>query len=155
MEDSEIPHKGGSAMAEEHKAREEYATSAGFLDRALIQEDLKQRSLDGRTHWEQKREKNRRDSRELFEEKAAKMDAVKPPPESESDLPELATGSKSARKEDSRPQTRRMIRKAHGGRAAREDDSWVKVKAPRKVSPIKDDWELLDADESEEEWTLV
>ncbi|KAG7006994.1 hypothetical protein G7Y79_00012g033300 [Physcia stellaris] len=159
VEEGGRPHQAASAMTAECRAREgDYATPAGLLDQALVQEGLEQCSLDGRVHREEKREKNRRDTREFFEEEALKMDAVKPPPESESDLPELATGSKSAREEGSSPQTHKKIRKANGGISApksREDDGWVKVKAPPKASPIKDDWEFIDADESDEEWTLV
>lgn len=215
MEESERLHQAGSAMTAECRAREgDYATPAGLLDLALMQEGLEQRSLDGRAHWEENREKNTSDTRELFEEEALKMDTVKRPSESESDFEAelqqcerqsresmskrvstdrrlkeltefvegqlkwlsdserlslssslqrdedsgLATESKSARKEGSSPQSFRMIREADGGMAApksREDDGWVKVKTPPKASPTKEDWELIDADGSDEEWTLV
>lgn len=69
-----------------------------------------------------------------------------------------AAGSGITRKEGPSPRMMVKTRKAGGGmafRKTREDDSWVKVKAPPKPSTTDEDWELIDTDESEEEWTLV
>lgn len=214
MKESERLHKAESAMTTDCTAPEwYYATPAGLLDLTLMQEDLEQRSLDGRPHWEEKREENKRNFPKLFNTEALETATVKPPSQLKTDSAaglhqaemeskertsqgidrerkfddrevleeeykrlndseqlahaswlerkvgsKPATGSESARKEGSSPQSLEMVRKADGGMAAvksREDDDWVKVKAPLKSPTREEDWELLDADQSEEEWTLV